>query len=111
MLQYNNISRQLPHTGYIKGIDVWMLVAMLWISLMMAEFSVLVYKYRKYGESSSSLLSTKDDDEDENDRQDTPVDSIRRLAGHVDFWFRLVSGIAYVMFLVVYFWYSVAKSG
>ncbi len=100
MLQYNNVSNQLPHTGYIKGIDIWMLVALLWISLMMVEFSVLVYKYRRDDESK--------DDEDSHGK---PVNSYRDFAGHVDFWFRLVSGIAYVIFLVVYFWYSITKSG
>ncbi len=41
ILMYSGVSRSIPKVGYLKGVDIWMLLCLLLICFAMAEFVVL----------------------------------------------------------------------
>ncbi len=46
MMQYVTVSSQLPKVGYIKGVDVLMLGCLLFLAIILLEYTILMFLLR-----------------------------------------------------------------
>ncbi len=46
IFQYNGVANSIPRVGYVKGIDIWMIVCFFFVVAAMLEYGFLAYVER-----------------------------------------------------------------
>lgn len=98
--QSSGIRNSLPRVSYIKAIDIWMALGLLFVFAALLEYAFINIQTRKH--QKQTKIPEKDDKKYETIDERKNVDFMAR-ARHVDRLSRVVFPVSYILFNIV-FW-------
>ncbi|XP_074661152.1 glycine receptor subunit alpha-2-like isoform X2 [Tubulanus polymorphus] len=99
--QTSSIRSMLPRVSYVKAIDVWMLLNMLYVFMALLETAIVTFlsKRAKTAHSNTEMIPLSPTNKDESENGN----GMSKVAMKIDFISRILFPVSFLLYVIIYF--------